>query len=194
MSSVDAAVDPRISRTRNDVLAVALRLLIEEGSDAVTHAHVARTAGYAKATLYRHWPTRSELLQDALARVGEVQHHSPTGDLRTDLIEEVKVYRREMELNQLDRALVALVGLLPSTPALAGVRDTLVRDGERVLREMLAAHLSGPELDAAALMLVGGVLQSALMHGALPDDEVIAAAVDLVLTNFDLDTTQRSSR
>jgi hypothetical protein len=49
------------------------------------------------------------------------------------------------------------------------------------VRRLLAQVLHGPELEAAALMLCGSVLHSALMHGRLPDDEVVAAAVDLVL-------------
>jgi len=39
----------------------------------------------------------------------------------------------------------------------------------------------GTELEAAMRMLSGSVLHSALMHGQLPSDDVIAATVDLVL-------------
>ena len=180
-------VDPRIVRTRKDVLNAALLVLVEEGADAVTHANLARFAGYSKATIYKHWPTRADLLGDALRQVGDVEHHTPTGDLRTDLIAEVSVYRREMEHNRLDRALVVLVSLIGTMPELATVRDKLVADGERVVRELLSPHLRGARLDAAALMLLGGTLQSALMHGAYPSDAVIASSVDLVLRNFDLD-------
>lgn len=184
-------IDPRITRTRNDVLAVALRVVVEDGAGTVTHANVARIAGYSKVTLYKHWPTRSDLLRDALQGVGDVAHHTPTGDLRADLIAEVSVYRREMELNQLDRALAVLVDLIKTMPELAAVRDKLVTDGERIVRELLAPHLRGAELDAATLMLVGGILQSALMHGEYPSDAVIAASVDLVLDRFDLDAKRR---
>ena len=160
---------------------------MQEGSDAVTHANLARIAGYSKATIYKHWPTRADLLADALRQLGDVEHHTPTGDLRADLVAEVSVYRREMEHHQLDRALIVLVSLIRTVPELAAVRDKLVADGERVVRELLSPHLKGARLDAAALMLLGATLQSALMHGAFPSDAVTAASVDLVLRNFDLD-------
>lgn len=184
--SSPGAVDPRIVRTRNDVLAATLRALIEEGSEAVTHSRLAARSGYSKATIYKHWPRRADLFKEALVRVGDVEHHTPTGDLRADLLQEVIVYRREMELHQLDRAIVVLINLVETMPELDAVRDKLVTDGERTVRELLSSHLDGPQLEAAALMLVGSILQSALMHARLPDDEVIAASVDLVMASFDL--------
>ena len=71
------------------------------------------------------------------------------------------------------------------TPELAEVRDQLVADGEQVMRGLLAPVLNGPELDAAVLMLTGAVLNSAVLHGQLPSDAVIAAAVDLVLCTLE---------
>lgn len=184
--SLHPPIDPRIARTRKDVLSTTLGVLIDDGSEAVTHGNVARIAGYSKATLYKHWPTRADLLREALQGVGEVEHHRPTGDLRGDLIAEVSVYRREMERNRLDRALVVLVGLIETMPELLPVRDKLVADGERLLRELLEPHLAGDDLEAATLMLVGAVLQSALLHGVYPSDQVIGASVDMVMRTFHL--------
>jgi hypothetical protein len=91
------------------------------------------------------------------------------------------MFRAGMQRRRLDRALAVLADLAASTPELAELRDELVVEGERVLRQLLGTVLRGDELEAAALMLSGAVLDSALMHGRLPADEVIAAAVDLVL-------------
>lgn len=175
------ALDPRIGRTRNDVLSTTWKILIDEGWDAVTHAHVAAVAGYSKATVYKHWPTRTKLIGDAFGRLGEMAHHLPTGDARADLIAEVTTFSTGMQQQRLDRALCMLVELAHTSPDLVEIREKLVTDGERVIRELLAPMLSGPELEAATLMLVGAVLHSALMHGAPPADTVIAASVDLVL-------------
>lgn len=181
-SEPSSAVDPRIIRTRNDILATTLKVLIDEGWDAVTHAHVAAVAGYSKATVYKHWPTRPELVRDSFEKLGDMHHLAPTGDLRHDLIEEVTLFRTGMEEQHLDRALCVLVELAHSTsPDLVEIRDRLVTDGERMFRELLSPILTGSELEAATLMLVGAVLHSALMHGAPPTDDVIAASVDLIL-------------
>ena len=184
-AAAQQAEDARVVRTRNDVSRAALRVLTEQGWDAVTHAHLAQVAGYSRATLYKHWPARADLLRLAFGRLDEMPHHEPTGDLRTDLIEEVTTFRAGMEQNRLDRALCALVELTVTDPDLVEIRDTLVTDGERVVRRLLASVLHGAALDAATLMLCGAVLHSALMHGRLPGDDVIAASVDLVLGGLD---------
>jgi len=46
---------------------------------------------------------------------------------------------------------------------------------------MLEGALHGAELEAAVSMLTGVVACPSIMFGTLPDDEVIAAAVDIVL-------------
>ena len=173
--------DARVIRTRNDVSRAALHVLTEQGSDAVTHARLAQAAGYSRATLYKHWPARTDLLRLAFGRLDDMPHHVPTGDLRTDLIEEVTTFRTGMEQQRLHRALCALADLATTDPDMVEVRDQLVVDGERMVRRLLTPMLQGTELEAATLMLCGAVLHSALLHGALPGDDLIAASVDLVL-------------
>jgi putative intracellular protease/amidase len=129
----------------------------------------------------QHLATRADLVRGAFTRLADAEHHVPTGDLRSDLIAELTMFRLGMQRHRLDRALAVLADLAASVPELAELRDHLVAEGEQVLRSLLAQVLTGPELEAAALMLSGAVLHSALMHGRLPDDAVITAAVDLVL-------------
>lgn len=174
-------VDPRVVRTRNDVLRAALRVLIDEGWESVTHPRVARVAGYSRTTVYTHWPTRTGLIVDAFTRLAEVPHHTPTGDLRTDLIKEVTTFRSAMVEHRLDRALAVLVDHTASVAELVEVRNKLVADGERIVRKLLEPVLHGAELEAATLMLCGAVLHAALMHGQPPGDDVIESIVDLTL-------------
>lgn len=176
--SAQPVVDSRVVRTRNDVLRAAIRVLLDDGWDAVTHQNVARAAGYAKATVYAHWPTRTDLVRDAFTRFGDTAHHQPTGDLRADLTAELLNYRDAMVHQQLDRALAVLSDLTHSVPELVPVRDRLVSDGERVMRTMLEPSLSGTALEATTLMVLGAMLQSALLHGRPPSDDLIASVVD----------------
>lgn len=104
----DAGEDARVIRTRADVARTAFDVLVQEGSDALTHAHVAERAGYSKTTLYKHWPSRFDLAAIALEALGEVQHHQPTGDLRTDLIGELTTFRQAVLDHRLDQVLSAM--------------------------------------------------------------------------------------
>ena len=173
-------VDARVIRTRNDILRATLEVLTSQGLDGLTHPHLAEVAGYSRATLYNHWPNRTALLRDAFA-YRSAEHSTPTGDLRSDLIAELTMFRTEMERHGLDRALAVLAAVTAFTPELAEVRDQLLTDGVRVMRELLSPAFQGDELDAAVLMLTGAVINSAVVHGQLPSDALIAATVDLVL-------------
>ncbi|MEU9663941.1 TetR/AcrR family transcriptional regulator [Streptomyces chartreusis] len=57
-------MDPRIGRTREQVLSQAMQLLATAGPDAVTYSELAVRAQVARQTLYRHWPTRERLFED----------------------------------------------------------------------------------------------------------------------------------
>lgn len=181
-------MDARVVRTRADVTRAAISLLIDEGWEAVTQPNVARAAGYAKATVYAHWPDRTDLLRDAFSGFGDMPHHEPTGDLRTDLIGELRSFRTAMVDRRLDRALAVLAEKCSearSDVAIVEIRDAFVAEGERPLRRLLADVADGPAVDAATLMLNGAVLHSVLMHGRPPSDEVIDTAVDLVMRALD---------
>lgn len=176
----DRTVDARVIRTRNDILSTALRLLVENGAEATTHAQLAHAAGYSRATVYKHWPTRVDLWRDAFTRLRRLPHHTPSGDVRRDLRAELAMFSTGMDRG-LDRILAALAEITTASPEMQQVRDEVVTDGEHVVREVLSSVLQGPELEAVTLMLCGSVLYSALLHGAPPDDDVLTASIELAL-------------
>lgn len=59
--------DPRIVRTRASVLRAATDLLVEGGPSAVTMDAIVSRSGVAKSTIYRHWPSRDDVLVDVFA-------------------------------------------------------------------------------------------------------------------------------
>lgn len=179
------AVDARIVRTRQDVLNATIDVILTEGLDAVTQPNVARRAGYSKATVYAHWPDRVDLVRDAFALLGEMPHHTATGDLRADLVGELHSFRRAMEEHRLDRVLAVLAERATTQPELVPIRDRFVGEGERPIRTLLARRLRGARLDAAVLMLCGAIVHATLLRGERPSDLVIARAVDAVMAMVD---------
>ena len=63
----------------------------------------------------------------------------------------------------------------------AALRERVNSAGQRNLRDMLAQRFDGADLEATVSMLTGVVACPSLMFGNLPEDRVIAAAVDIVL-------------
>jgi AcrR family transcriptional regulator len=176
----DSVEDARVARTRADVARAALEVLTREGSEAVTHARVAEIARYSKTTLYTHWPARIDLITMAIEALGEMPHHQRTGELRADVIAELKVFRKGILELRLDRVLASMAQWA-SDEQMRQVRDKVNSDGQHQMYAMLGEVFSGAELDAAVSMLTGVVACPSLMFGTLPDDDIIAAAVDIVL-------------
>lgn len=172
--------DARIVRTRADIARTAFDVLVEEGSEALTHARVAERAGYSKTTLYKHWPTRSDLAAMALEAVRGFKHPDRTGDIRADLVDELTAFRQGVLDLRLDRVLSAMAQWA-TDDMMREVRNNINSEGQQAIRGILQDAFDGPRLEAAISMLSGVVACPSLMFGTVPDDDVIEAAVDMVL-------------
>ena len=74
----------RVEQSRAKVLAETYRQMLRTGIGGVSIDEVAREAGVSKATIYRHWPSRSALLIDACSRLGVPQEVPNTGSFVED--------------------------------------------------------------------------------------------------------------
>src|SRR5262245_51835398 len=80
---------PRVEGDREaEILDATLNMLATAGYDRLTMDGVATAARASKATLYRRWSSKAELVIDALQRAkGAPQvHEADTGSLREDLL------------------------------------------------------------------------------------------------------------
>src|SRR5579862_4894117 len=84
-SGTNPAVDDRVRRSKASVLMVTAELLTETGLGGVSVDEVARRSGVAKTTIYRHWPTRSDLLMEACSQLGTEQEVPDTGSVEGDI-------------------------------------------------------------------------------------------------------------
>ena len=88
-AAITRTLRPRIEGEREaEILDAALELLASSGYDRLTMDAVASAAKASKATLYRRWDTKAELVVDALSRAKGAPQLEPidTGSLRGDLI------------------------------------------------------------------------------------------------------------
>ncbi len=82
---------PRVGRPRDPsrdeaIRAATLRLVAEEGYDTLTMDAVAAEAGVGKATIYRRWRTKQDLVVDAIFGLDHVLSIPPdTGSLEEDI-------------------------------------------------------------------------------------------------------------
>jgi AcrR family transcriptional regulator len=167
--SPDAAVAARRpGRPRSDdrdeaIEAATLDLLVEQGYAGLSMEGVAARAGVGKATIYRRWESKLDLVLDAVIHRCYENVVSPdTGSLREDLLELFRAilvkFRRD---GPVMRAFVAEQARHPDLAR--AFRDAFLSERRSVLREVLARAVARRELAADAdvelLMDVGsGVL------------------------------------
>ncbi|MER7575117.1 TetR/AcrR family transcriptional regulator [Streptomyces sp. NPDC126514] len=180
--SEESSVDPRVQRTRRDVVDAATELFKSEGWTAVTHAEVARRAGYSKATVYAHWPARLDLVRASVGQIcGTAEHAQPTGDLRADLIRELLDFADDLSQGHLTRVLGGVFERAGSDPAVDEMRQQLYAEGSRSLEAILRAHLPEESVELGVAMLTGGVLVRVALQASPASREFIEDLVDKVI-------------
>ena len=162
--------------------------LSERGYATLTMERVAERARASKASLYRRWPSRIELVIDAVRHAFPDPASTPdTGSLRGDLLAALRL------------AAAQLAG--PAGEALRGVLSDVLRDPARtaefrsrthgasitVMREILDRAAKRGEIEASAITsrrLEAGpaLLRQHFLFGSHPvADDVIVEIVDDVL-------------
>jgi AcrR family transcriptional regulator len=104
-----------------DILDAALEVLAETGYDGMTVDMVAARAKAGKATLYRRWPSKAELVMDAVACMKkshiDLDDLPDTGTLRGDLVAMIKTPSIKDGEKKL-RIMAGLISLLSRNPEL----------------------------------------------------------------------------
>ncbi len=172
-------------RTRATVLAAASDLLIERGVGAVTIDAVIQRSGVARSTIYRHWPTRTELVAAAFDNLihppPSVPPPGPLGDrLRTAFAPIVEA----MSDPGYTALASAVLGSMLRDPELGGLRERFVAAHTAPVRMILADATAsgelaaGADLDVAVSLLVGPVIFQTVLLGLAPGAELVNHAVE----------------
>jgi AcrR family transcriptional regulator len=176
-----------------------LALLLEVGYDRMSMDAIAARAHASKATIYRRWPGKQELVLDAVrARGVGLTVAEDTGSLRGDL---VATYRSAVHGSAADDAdlIAGVLRAMRSTPELADcVRSQVIESKCDVSRIIVARAVARGELPAETDPLILHEVASALWFhrvlvvGGPVDDAFIAHVVDDVLIPL-LDRSSRSA-
>ncbi len=177
-------VDPRITRSRRVVLEAAVAVLAESGYGAFTIDAVARRSGVARSTIYRLWPGRAELIDDALNTLN-VQPAEPV-DTPLRAREAVRVLVRHLDAGLNEGPVAAcLPALIDGAERDVGIRRLHHSQNERRRARLAEAIGEATGLDADADLLAhalaGAVMYARLMTGRRLSHRQLDRLVDLVL-------------
>jgi len=133
------------------ILRAALELLAEIGYDQLTMDAVAARAHCSKATIYRRWPGKAELVTTAVRRQAVAARAAPdTGGLRTDLLEAIAAMRISL-VHQDAARIIGLIAAMRRDPSLAEVvRGQLLASKREIFGAVIARAVTRGDLPATA--------------------------------------------
>lgn len=96
---------------RADVLHTVGQMLLADGTADLTFERVARQSGVSKTTLYKWWPSKGALALDGYFHaVEETLAFAHTGDIRVDLVSQLRAFTHIMTETPGGRILAELIG------------------------------------------------------------------------------------
>lgn len=170
------------------ICAATLQLLAEVGYDRMSMDAVAARAKASKATIYRRWPGKRELVLEALHRRHEPAGEPPdTGSLREDLLGAFAAMARA-DGSQDAELMAGVLRAMRAAPEIGScLRDQVFDSKRRVIQTIVDRAVARGELAAGARAdlahEVAGALwvQRVLVVGGPADDAFIAHVVDDVI-------------
>ncbi|GHH80106.1 TetR family transcriptional regulator [Streptomyces sulfonofaciens] len=178
-----------MDEVRADVLRTVGELLLAEGTADLTFERVARLSGVSKTTLYKWWPSKGALALDGhFHAVQETLAFPDTGDIRADLLEQLRAFAHVMTRTPGGRVLAELIGQAQTDAELASAyRELYSSQRRRLAVERLGrARESGQIRADVNLQVLVDQLWGAVYHRLLiPDepvtDDFLVALVDNLL-------------
>lgn len=177
--------DPAVDEA---VKVAVLDLLTERGWDGVSMDGVAARAGVGKASIYRRWSSRVQMVAEAVTELNRGELEPPdTGSLREDLLVLFRSMTQALQ-GPLGVASRALIGVLPHEPDLAAAfREGALGVWSDAFAGAFAAGVARGEIDQQVLGTVAGeagpavLIQRWLITGQPLDDALAVDVVDRVV-------------
>lgn len=169
-----------------ELLAVTLQLLRERGYDGLTVDDVVAEARASKATVYRSWPTKAELVLAAFIEGIQSDADPPdTGTLRGDLValgDMICGHAREHAAT-----MRAVLGELNRIPAMHTALQNFLTGRKALTREILQRAVRRGEITAAAIdtdlwdVLPGYLVYRAVIADRPASRKTVRSLVDQLL-------------
>ena len=181
---------PREARADEAIVAAVLDLLNEVGFSGLTIDAVAHRAGVGKATIYRRWEGKEQLVLDALSTEQTTQVVPDTGTLRGDLRALYEPMAEPVAQQATIRLMPALAAEAAVNPALAERLGTFVSDRRGPARTLLQRAQGRGEaradldIELCIDQLTGPLLYRLVFRRAAVDVSTVHDAIELVLRSI----------
>jgi AcrR family transcriptional regulator len=185
--SSDNGTDSPWSAREAELLAVTLELLQEHGYDRLTLDAVATTARASKATLYRRWPTKAELVLAAFVEgTRQIAVDPDTGTLRGDLLRLGESICAHVSTHA-STIRAVLMEVSRSAELEAMMQEQFLDQRKALMTHVLAQAVDRGEIEASAItedlwdVLPGYLIYRSVLTGRAPSHRTIQDLVDNLL-------------
>ena len=185
---------PRSERAEQAIIEATLELFAEKGADGLCVEEVASRAGVGKATVYRRWHNKEDLLLAALGSLKSPLPDPGGESVRDDLIALVSVMAQDSSDPRRTRQYTLLLGEGEKYPRLmARYAETLVEPRRNVIRSVLRRGIETgqirPDVDVEIAMLT--LTGTAMSRGKCETVELNAEFAERVVDSLLLGLTPR---
>lgn len=199
-ASAETAGTARGQARESAICLAALELLAEVGYDRMSMDAVASRARASKATIYRRWPGKQELVAEAIRCRGP-QSFEPadTGSLRGDIIDTLRTINEGIGSQDVALLSGALRAMREAPEIGALLRKQVLADklnvGRTIVRRAVARGELGPAADPAVFHEVAPALMffRVLVTGEPVDEQFLAHVADDVLVPLLASSATRAS-
>lgn len=181
----DPELDARVRRSKETVLAVTYQMMSETGLSGVSIDEVSKRSGVAKTTIYRHWPSRADLLLEACTKLGSKVETPNTGSLRGDVETVALAFASRILRAPAAKILPSIVDAAEHDAKIAKLLHAQVHAGimdplEQVIERARKRGEIGRNQDASHLIarIVGPLFFRRWFSGEPLDDNFVRAVVD----------------
>jgi TetR/AcrR family transcriptional regulator of autoinduction and epiphytic fitness len=180
-------LDPRVERSRRVILGAVLDELGEVGYGALTIEAVAARAGVGKSTIYRHWPGKLELVEDAFRTLKAPVAVPDQGSLRERVVAVIEQVACLVAESTYSTCMPALIDAAERDPKVRDFHSRFSAERRAALVGLLRDAVQTGELPATtdpellADALVGPILLRRLMLAQPVGPEIAPALVDQLL-------------
>jgi AcrR family transcriptional regulator len=181
---------PRGDAFVRTVLDVTLSQLAEVGFEPLTIPDVAERAGVNKTSIYRRWPSKADLVRDALAiAMNHVDDPPNTGELRGDLIALARTVAAFTQ-SRVGTALIRIMLAEGGNPEVRALANTAYSEAGKqgpwivIKRATERGELSGDvDVDPSLMLftIAGAIMHRVFVEHKSASEKFLKQVVDLVL-------------
>jgi len=183
---------PRSEEARQKMLDAVTELALTRGVRALTIDEVARRSGVAKTTIYRHFPSKNQLIVTAIDGITPVPEVPDTGCLHDDLVQFLGNVLPIFADRDLRALFLDIMATAVFDQELAGLHHSMMEARGQALASIVTRAKARGELpddmamDVAFVLIEGPLIVRSLSDPATLDDLDLERLVERIIARLNV--------